>query len=218
MSLFPFSQFYLKNVGIILGAPFPIYTIICQDHIQGNGSVMSHRHLDKLRWTSHHDKHITPPKKGTPPPQKKRTWQCKKTAIIFNGRIHLHGWNFPASHVGVLPWGWSPQSSRVRVQNFTMEISSWGDSLIPCFSGDRQGCTPIPTYPYGKSLYKPYIVSIYGYLWVIIPKNPKVEHNKYHGYTARATPNCPLSFGFVKPPFINLLNWHVPGITWIFLP
>ena len=24
------------------------------------------------------------------------------------------------------------------------------------------GCTPGPTYPYGKSLYKPYIVGIYG--------------------------------------------------------
>ena len=24
------------------------------------------------------------------------------------------------------------------------------------------GCTPIPTYPYGKSLYKPYILGIYG--------------------------------------------------------
>ena len=32
----------------------------------------------------------------------------------------------------------------------------------PVFSGDRPGCTPIPTYPYGKSLYKPYIVGIYG--------------------------------------------------------
>ena len=31
---------------------------------------------------------------------------------------------------------------------------------------------PLPTYPYGKSLYKPY---------------------KYHGYTVRGTPNCPLS-------------------------
>ena len=30
---------------------------------------------------------------------------------------------------------------------------------------------PLPTYPYGKSLYKPY---------------------KYHGYTVRGTPNCPL--------------------------
>ena len=29
-------------------------------------------------------------------------------------------------------------------------------------SRDRQGCTPIPTYPYGKSLYKPFIVGIYG--------------------------------------------------------
>ncbi len=27
-------------------------------------------------------------------------------------------------------------------------------------SRDRQGCTPIPTYPYGKSLYKPYISRI----------------------------------------------------------
>ena len=27
----------------------------------------------------------------------------------------------------------------------------------------------LPTYPYGKSLYKPYIVGIN---WVIIPKNP----------------------------------------------
>ncbi len=27
-----------------------------------------------------------------------------------------------------------------------------------------------------------------GYLWVIIPKNPIREHNKYHGYTVRGTP------------------------------
>ena len=27
---------------------------------------------------------------------------------------------------------------------------------------DRQGCTPIPTCPYGKSLYKTYMVDIYG--------------------------------------------------------
>ena len=26
-------------------------------------------------------------------------------------------------------------------------------------------CTPLPTYPYGKSLYS-------GYLWILIPKNP----------------------------------------------
>ena len=31
------------------------------------------------------------------------------------------------------------------------------------------GCTPIPTYPYGNSLDRPYIQ---GYLWVKIPKNP----------------------------------------------
>ena len=60
-------------------------------------------------------------------------------------------------------------------------------------SGDRQGCTPIPTYPYGKS-----------YEWDLIPKNPQespentMKHNKYihinamdtllHGYTRP----CPL--------------------------
>ena len=30
------------------------------------------------------------------------------------------------------------------------------------------------------------------FMGFFIPKNPKVEHNKYHGYTARGTPNCPL--------------------------
>ncbi len=49
---------------------------------------------------------------------------------------------------------------------------------------------PLPTYPHGKSLYTPYITWVFmGYF---IPKNPKVEHNKYHGYIVRGTPNCPL--------------------------
>ena len=40
------------------------------------------------------------------------------------------------------------------------------------------GCTQIPTYPYGKSLYKPYIVGM-GY-------NPQESlENTYHGYTLR---------------------------------
>ena len=39
------------------------------------------------------------------------------------------------------------------------------------------GCTPIPTYPYGKSLYKRVFMP-YNF-----PKNPKVEHNKHHGST-----------------------------------
>ena len=44
-------------------------------------------------------------------------------------------------------------------------------------------------YPYGKSLFKPYITWVFmGYF---IPKNPKVEHN--HGYTVWGTPNCPLN-------------------------
>ena len=32
-----------------------------------------------------------------------------------------------------------------------------------------------------------------GYLWVIIPKNAYVYPHKYHGYTVRGTPNCPLN-------------------------
>ena len=34
---------------------------------------------------------------------------------------------------------------------------------------------PLPTYPYGKSLYKPYISLYSGCLWVIIPKNPYIS-------------------------------------------
>ena len=49
------------------------------------------------------------------------------------------------------------------------------------------GRTPT-NVPYGKSLYKPYIMGIYG---LESPRIPR-EHNKYHGYTVRGTPNCPL--------------------------
>ncbi len=42
-------------------------------------------------------------------------------------------------------------------------------TALPFFSGDRQGCTPGPTYPCGKSR----IEALYsGYPWVIIPKSP----------------------------------------------
>ena len=51
------------------------------------------------------------------------------------------------------------------------------------------GCTPIPTYPYGKSLYMPY---------------------KYHGYTVRGTPNCPLIQGFFWDHFMKVQG----RITW----
>ena len=60
----------------------------------------------------------------------------------------------------------------------------------------------------------PYISLIArGYLWVIIPKNPKVEHYKYHGYTDRGTPNCPLN---PSPnakeirPYEGIMNHHYP--------
>ena len=45
--------------------------------------------------------------------------------------------------------------------NSRATVSSYRQGIV--------GCTPGPTYPYGKSLYKHYIV---GYLWIIIPKNP----------------------------------------------
>ena len=35
------------------------------------------------------------------------------------------------------------------------------------------------------------------------PRIPR-EHNKYHGYTVRGTPHCPLNFGgfiYLDPPF-----------------
>ena len=65
-------------------------------------------------------------------------------------------------------------------------------------SGDRQGCTPIPTYPYGKSLYSPYIiVGIYG----LYNPQESLENKiyKYHGYTVRGTPQLSLDFAWWFP-------------------
>ena len=67
---------------------------------------------------------------------------------------------------------------------------------IPLKSQGRVGCIPGPKYPVMEN---PYISPIArGYLWLVIPKNPKVEHNKYHGYTVRGTPNCPLKEGITR--------------------
>ena len=59
------------------------------------------------------------------------------------------------------------------------------------YTGDRQGRTPIPTHPYGKSLYKPY--SSWVFMGKLSPRIPR-ERNKHHGYTVRGTPNCPLRY------------------------
>ena len=57
-------------------------------------------------------------------------------------------------------------------------------------------------YPYQRTpMGNPYIVGIYG-LWS--PRIPK-EHNKYHGYTVRGTPNCPL----IYPKGGYLLKHHL---------
>ena len=48
-------------------------------------------------------------------------------------------------------------------------------------------------YPYQRTpMGNPYIALCSGYLWVIIPFGIPREHNKYHGYTVRGTPNGPL--------------------------
>ena len=64
---------------------------------------------------------------------------------------------------------------------------------------------PDPNVPrHGKSLYKAYIVGIYGQVTPRIPR----EHNKYHGYTVRGTPHCPLkttvwpTFSYSQPPIL----------------
>ena len=55
----------------------------------------------------------------------------------------------------------------------------WGLCSYPVVCSGDSWMYPDPNVPrHGKSLYKPYKV---GYLNVIIPKNPKVEHNNYHG-------------------------------------
>ena len=72
---------------------------------------------------------------------------------------------------------------------------------------------PLPTYPYGKSLYKPYIVGIYRLQSPRIPR----EHNKYHGYTVRGTSNCPLKEHILPrrvPTFTRLFTAKKIGIGW----
>ena len=55
----------------------------------------------------------------------------------------------------------------------------------------------LPTYPYGKSRYKPYITWVF--MGDFIPKHPKVEHNKHHGSTrtlGAPTRPCPLILAY----------------------
>ena len=57
---------------------------------------------------------------------------------------------------------------------------------------------PLPTYPYGKSLYKPYISLYSGCLWFIIPKNPYIfAQKKYHGSTRTLGVHPSLSLDYI---------------------
>ena len=60
---------------------------------------------------------------------------------------------------------------------------------------------PLPTYPYGKSLYKPYITWVF--MGFFIPKNPQREHQLDTvrvDVRERGTPNCQL---WITPPKFN---------------
>ena len=64
------------------------------------------------------------------------------------------------------------------------------------FSGDRQGCTPrAPTWvPWWEiPFFKPYMLLVF---MCFFHPQESLENtiNKYHGYTVRGTPNCPLIF------------------------
>ena len=65
---------------------------------------------------------------------------------------------------------------------------------------------PDPKVPrHEKSLYKPYISLYSGCLWVIYyPQESLYKPYKYHGYTVRGTPNCPLSERYDYRPSLNL--------------
>ena len=86
-------------------------------------------------------------------------------------------------------WSHRSYSSRVR--------PIWRRKRL-CSSGERSilatlhGKLPLPTYPYGKSLYKPY---------------------KYHGYTVRGTPDCPLTFASPKTYHWAKVVTHVATST-----
>ena len=56
---------------------------------------------------------------------------------------------------------------------------------------------PLPTYPHGKSLYKPFFC---GYLWVIIPKNPIREHQLNFNVIAHTLGGTPV-----------LVPWFLPS-------
>ena len=66
---------------------------------------------------------------------------------------------------------------------------------------------PLPTYPYGKSLYKPYIVGIN---FLYSPRIPR-EHNKYQGYTVRGTPNYPLEKKVEQFPLVYIYIYGAVG-------
>ena len=84
------------------------------------------------------------------------------------------------------------------------------------------GCTPIPTYPYGKSLYKPYIT------WVFMdekfPKNPIREHQlNTMGTRTLGVPPVLVPWNHTTKSKLLLLRWHVHSTdprrhqTWLHL-
>ena len=119
--------------------------------------------------------------------------------------------------------GLSPQSHRFSVSQRSIErkvcVMSWkiwgkASGQVIRLGEDVQGIgkdvlrSQRITRENGKSLYyKPYITWVF--MGKLSPRIPR-EHNKYHGYTVRGTPNYPLRCWFGKPESYKI--WTILSI------
>ena len=96
--------------------------------------------------------------------------------------------------------------STKRKKNYPVRGPFWQP---PMYQG-IVGCTPIPTYPYEKSLL---ISPIYPYnTWVFMgyyPQESLYKPYKYHGYTVRGTHNCP----FYVYVYTNIYIYRHAGLV-----
>ena len=113
---------------------------------------------------------------------------------------NLHFWQLLGGGVDrkyIYPWGWQsryvpPCHQKVGIGT-EEEVIGMKSVPLGTYSRGIVGCTPIPTYPCGKSLCS-------GYLWV---NNPQESENTINTiYAVRGTPNCPLTTTDVVSPKI----------------
>jgi len=93
---------------------------------------------------------------GMKNPQMYRYMICISIQNIYN-YVYIPGKIYTCFHIHVSTYVYI----LYILYMFQAHLFSWRMQFSPFFlvqiSGDRQGCTLIPTYPYGKSLYKSYI-------------------------------------------------------------